>query len=58
MEINMKESILGVLRHVLTTAGGYLASSGLIAANDIEVAVGAVIALAGVIWSVLEKKAR
>ena len=54
----MKDSILGIARHVLTTVGGYLASSGLIGANDVEVVVGAVITLIGVVWSVLEKKAR
>jgi hypothetical protein len=54
----MKESILGVTRHILTTAGGYLVSTGLIASNELELAVGAIITLAGVVWSIFDKKAR
>lgn len=51
-----KEIILGLVRHILTTAGGVLATKGVIDAGSAETAVGAVIALAGVIWSVVAKK--
>ena len=52
----MKSSILGVIRHVLTTAGGYLAPTGLIAGSDIEAGVGAIMVLIGLGWSIWDKK--
>lgn len=54
----MKETILGFIRHMLTFGGGFLASAGYIAEAQIEVAVGAVITLAGIIWSAFDKKDR
>jgi hypothetical protein len=51
-----KEVILGLARHILTTLGGVLAGKGVIGASDVEVAVGAVVALAGIVWSVVDKK--
>jgi hypothetical protein len=51
-----KDMILGLARHILTTLGGVLAGKGVIGASDVEIAVGAVVALAGVIWSVVDKK--
>jgi hypothetical protein len=46
----------GLLRHLLTAAGGILASKGVIGASDVEIVSGAVVALAGVIWSVIAKR--
>lgn len=54
----MKDSVLGVVRHILTTAGGYFVSSGLVTADDITAAVGAIVTLVGVTWSVIEKRNR
>lgn len=51
-----KEAILGVIRHILTAVGGSVATSGVATASDIEVIVGGVVALVGVIWSVISKK--
>jgi len=52
-----QDSILnGVLRHVLTAAGGFLVSKGAVTDGQLEVAIGAVIAIAGVVWSALAKK--
>ena len=48
--------ILGVVRHVLTFGGGFLASAGVIAASDVEMAVGAIVTLVGIVWSALQKK--
>jgi hypothetical protein len=48
--------VLGVLRHVLTFGGGYLTSNGVVSASDLEAAVGAVITLIGVAWSIYEKR--
>ncbi len=49
------ETILGLIRHVLTFGGGYLANKGFIAASDVELAVGAAITLIGIVWSALAK---
>ena len=50
------EMTAGILRHVLTAAGGILASKGLIGSSDVEILTGAVLAIGGVIWSVVAKK--
>ena len=41
----------GIVRHILTAAGGALVARGSIAESELELAVGAIITLAGVIWS-------
>jgi len=54
----MKETVLGFVRHILTFGGGYLASAGIIAEAQIEIAVGAIITLVGIVWSAFDKKKR
>lgn len=54
----MREAILGVVRHGLTAAGGGLVTSGVLDAAAAQTAVGAIVALIGVIWSVIEKRQR
>lgn len=54
----MKEAILGVVRHGLTAAGGGLVASGVLDAAAAQTAVGAIVALIGVAWSVWEKRGR
>jgi hypothetical protein len=55
----MKEMILGTIRHILTTAGGVLAgNSAVVGEADVQTAVGAVMALIGLVWSIWDKKAR
>ena len=51
------EAWLGLIRHILTTGGGVLASKGVIEAGQVETIVGAVIVLIGVAWSVWAKRA-
>jgi hypothetical protein len=51
-----KEVILGFVRHVLTFAGGFAASSGLVTSDELTAAVAAVVTLAGIVWSALDKK--
>lgn len=51
-----KEAILGVLRHVLTAAGGALAGHGVIAADEVSGFVGAAMTIVGIIFSVIAKK--
>ncbi|RME68565.1 MAG: hypothetical protein D6781_10645 [Verrucomicrobia bacterium] len=58
MNPELKSQILGLIRHILTTAGGGLAAQGLASADEINTAAGAIVTLVGVIWSILEKRAR
>jgi hypothetical protein len=48
--------IFGIARHVLTIAAGALASRGVIGENETETLVGAVLALAGIGWSIYDKR--
>jgi hypothetical protein len=55
----MKDIILGFIRHFLTATGGALATKGIISAEDVstvEVASGGLVALVGLVWSVLAKR--
>lgn len=52
----MKDTILGVIRHILTAAGGAAATQGHLTTDDVTTAVGAVVALVGVVWSVVAKR--
>ena len=45
----------GIIRHILTAAGGALVTKGMIAQTELELVVGAVIAIAGVVWSAIAK---
>lgn len=49
------DTILGLIRHILTFGGGILASKGYIADSEVDVVVGAVITLVGAVWSALSK---
>lgn len=51
----MTEIVFSLLRHGLTTAGGTLVSKGLMTSDDVSTTVGAVVTLAGVVWSVVSK---
>ena len=51
-----QDSVLnGLLRHILTAAGGALVARGSLAESELDLAVGAIITLAGVIWSAIAK---
>ena len=50
-----KSMILGIVRHGLTTAGGVLVSKGVIDDAGWSEAVGAIVTLIGVGWSIWEK---
>ena len=52
----MQAAILGVIRHVLTAAGGALVANGALTGDEVNTAVGAISALVGVMWSVLSKR--
>ena len=51
-----KEQVLGVIRHLLTIGGGVLVAKGGIDTIGLENAVGAIVTLIGLVWSVLAKK--
>jgi hypothetical protein len=52
-----QDSVLnGLVRHILTAGGGYLVAKGMIDEGGMETVIGAIIALAGVVWSALAKK--
>ena len=48
--------ILGLVRHGLTLAGGYLVAKGHLDAGSVDTVVGAVITLIGAGWSIQSKK--
>lgn len=52
-----KDTVLnGIVRHILTAVGGALVTKGMIAETELELAVGAIVTLAGVIWSAVAKR--
>lgn len=55
-----KDIVFGIARHLLTTLGGALAAAhpGIIGTADVDAAVGGIVAIAGVIWSIVEKSRR
>lgn len=54
----MNPMIFGLLRHVLTLAGGMLVARGYVAEGDVETLVGATLAIGGVAWSAYDKRGR
>lgn len=52
----MESVIGGLIRHLLTAAGGGLLAQGAMTSGDIEIVTGAIIALGGVAWSVFSKR--
>jgi hypothetical protein len=57
---NMKltrEQVLGIIRHVLTFAGGIVLAKGLVDQGTLDAIIGSAITLTGAIWSIVAKKA-
>ena len=52
----MKDTLLGIIRHTLTTAGGSLIAKGVLTTNTLDESVGALVTLIGVVWSIVSKK--
>lgn len=50
-----RDITLGLVRHILTIAGGFFVARGSIDAASAEVAIGAITALGGVAWSIVDK---
>lgn len=53
-----REAILGVIRHILTFAGGVMVTKGFATADEATAAVAALVTLIGVVWSVIDKTRR
>lgn len=53
-----KAIVLGVVRHLLTSVGGAIASKGYVSGDEIDLLVGAIVTISGVAWSAYEKHAR
>lgn len=51
-----RDTILGIVRHVLTAAGGIAVTKGYLDESALVAGVGALVALAGVIWSIIDKR--
>lgn len=51
----MKESVLSILRHLLTFAGGYIVARGWVDEVTMVSLVGAAITVIGGVWGVVEK---
>lgn len=50
------DDIQGLVRHALTSAGGALVAQGYLGSDDLNTAVGALVALIGVAWSIWNKR--
>jgi hypothetical protein len=50
-----KEQIFGIARHILTFAGGFLVVKGYFDEAILNELIGGTIALAGTIWSIIDK---
>lgn len=50
-----KDVILGVVRHVLTFAGGILVAKGLLDQGMLTEIIGGLMTVAGGVWSVIDK---
>lgn len=51
-----KDQVLGLVRHILTFAGGILIAKGLATDAMTNELVGSIISLVGVVWSIFSKK--
>lgn len=50
------EEIKGFVRHLLTFGGGFLVSADILEATQVDTVVGGLIAIIGVVFSVLNKR--
>lgn len=54
----MKEAIFGIIRHILTTAGGVAVSAGFVTESEAQTLVGAIVIVVGFVWSLIDKRKR
>lgn len=53
-----KEQVLGIVRHVLTFAGGIVLTQGLVDQALLDTIIGSSITLIGAIWSIVSKRTK
>jgi hypothetical protein len=51
-----KEQVLGIIRHVITFAGGILVVKGLVDEAMVQEVLGGILGLVGTVWSIVDKK--
>lgn len=51
-----QEQVLGIVRHVLTFAGGLLIMKGIIDESQLTEVIGGISGLIGTVWSIVAKK--
>jgi len=56
MNEELKDMVLGLLRHALTTGGGVLVANGTMTQDNLTAIVGGLLALVGIGFSVWNKK--
>ncbi len=54
----LKPAILALIRQLLTVAGTALVAKGYVQASEIEPAIGALMTIGSVIWSIADKQDR
>lgn len=52
----MSKMIMGVVRHLISTFGGGLVAQGVLSSSDLEMAIGSIVTLVGIVASVLAKR--
>jgi tetrahydromethanopterin S-methyltransferase subunit D len=52
----MPDVVSGIIRHVLTTAGGALVAAGYLTSDQWTTIAGALAVIIGVVWSVISKR--
>jgi len=52
-----QEYLTALVRHILTAVGGFVAARGITDNNTVETIIAGAVALTGVIWSLLHKRA-
>jgi hypothetical protein len=50
------EKTLGIIRHILTFAGGLIVTKGYISESLVEELIGGIVTIIGTIWSIKSKK--
>ena len=54
----LKDQLLGLIRHAVTIAGGWIANQGYANDSEADAIAGGVMAVIGVLWSLLDKYKR
>lgn len=54
----MKDALMGIARHAVTSVGGALVTAGYVDESGLTVLAGAAAVLVGIVFSIVEKKLR